>query len=151
MIFRKASNLDLERIRKVVFDTLREYAIEPSPESTDKDLFDLEESYFRKNGYFEVCEDNGQIVATWGILPLSLSACELRKMYLLKSHRGKGIGKTLLDRALSKARELGFIRVELETASELKEAISMYEKRGFKLIENRSLSFRCDQAYELIL
>ena len=48
-------------------------------------------------------------------------------MYLHKSQRGRGLGKFLLDSALAQARELGFTRVTLETASVLKEAIALYE------------------------
>ena len=70
-------------------------------------------------------------------------------MYLSPTQRGKGLGKIMLDRALQKARALNFNRVELETASVLKEAIGLYQKRGFKPITGRHLATRCDQAFEL--
>jgi putative acetyltransferase len=70
-------------------------------------------------------------------------------MYLLKSERGKGYGKLLLNHALLKARELGYKKVILETASVLKEAISLYQHYGFKRYYPEHLSGRCDQAYYL--
>ena len=73
--------------------------------------------------------------------------CELRKMYLHPEERGKGIGKRLLEHALFKAKELGFKKVMLETASELKEAIGLYRKYGFEPFEAEHLSTRCDQAF----
>lgn len=151
MKFRRATNRDVEAIRNVVFTTLREYGLAPEPGATDQDLGDVEGFYGAGKGYFEVCEDNGEIIATWGIAPLSDGCCELRKMYLLAAHRGKGIGRTMLDRAVAKARELGFEKIELETASVLKEAISLYRKYGFRPVEGRPVVPRCDQAYELWL
>ena len=72
-------------------------------------------------------------------------------MYLLRDHRGRGLGKRLLDHALANARQLGFKTVILETASVLKEAITLYERHGFTPYHPDHLSTRCDQAYRLIL
>jgi len=72
-------------------------------------------------------------------------------MYLHKAHRGKGLGKFLLEDALSKAEQLGFERMVLETASVLKEAIALYESYGFVQYNPQHMSSRCDQAYILEL
>jgi putative acetyltransferase len=72
-------------------------------------------------------------------------------MYLQKEHRGKGLGKFLLEDALSKARQVGFERMILETASVLKEAIALYKSYGFVEYNPRHMSSRCDQAYQLEL
>jgi len=79
------------------------------------------------------------------------STCELRKMYLRRDHRGKGLGKRLLEHALTEARRLGFKTITLETASVLKEAVRLYEASGFKPYTPAHLSHRCDQAYLLKL
>lgn len=149
-IFRKATNADVPATQDLVFATLREYGLKPDPQATDNDLGDFEKYYFSRNGYFELCEIENHIVGTWGIYPLAENGrCELRKMYLSSRHRGRGLGKIMMERALQKARELGYRVVELETASVLKEAIAMYVKFGFRPITNRHLAARCDQAYEL--
>jgi putative acetyltransferase len=91
-----------------------------------------------------------------GGLPLQTShgrsaTCELRKMYLRRDRRGKGLGKLMLEHALAEARRLGFGTITLETASVLKEAIGLYESYGFKPYTPAHLSSRCDQAYSLEL
>jgi N-acetylglutamate synthase-like GNAT family acetyltransferase len=146
--FRRANEKDQLAIQKVVFSVLEEYGLRPEPLETDRDLSDLEKFYFQNGGYFEVCEIDGKIVGTWGLHLFETNSCELRKMYLLPSLRGKGIGKKMLDRAIQKARELGMKSVELETASVLKEAIGMYQKYGFKQMTRRHQVERCDQAFE---
>ncbi|OHB80176.1 MAG: hypothetical protein A2Z25_02330 [Planctomycetes bacterium RBG_16_55_9] len=77
--------------------------------------------------------------------------CELRKMYLHKAYRGKGLGRCLLEDALTRAKQLGFKTMVLETASVLKEAISLYKSYGFVEYTPDHLSSRCDQAYSLTL
>jgi putative acetyltransferase len=72
-------------------------------------------------------------------------------MYLHGAYRGKGLGRFLMESALSEARQLGFKRMILETASVLKEAISLYKSHGFIEYEPEHISSRCDQAFILEL
>jgi putative acetyltransferase len=151
MNLRPATNADSESIKSVVFSVLKEYGLKPDSNSTDKDLDSIEESYFLKKGFFGVVEIENSIVATVGLHQVDATTCELRKMYSLPSQRGKGLGKSIIEFALSKAKELGYKRVILETASPLKEAIGLYKKYGFKEYIPQHLSCRCDQAFELYL
>jgi len=149
---RQASNKDREEVTRLVYGVLKEYGLEPDPGATDADLADIEQSYFTRGGTFLVLEDqDGSIIGAYGLYPIENQTCELRKMYLHKPHRGKGLGKLLLDSALAEARKAGFGRMTLETASVLKEAIALYESYGFVEYEPDHLSTRCDQAYFLQL
>ena len=144
--------MDREAITDLVYGVLKEYGLQPDPAATDADLDDIERSYFARGGAFLVLEDqSGSVIGAYGLYPIDNQTCELRKMYLHKSQRGKGLGKLLLDSALTQARELGFTRVTLETASVLKEAIALYESYGFKKYQPDHMSERCDQAYVLEL
>jgi putative acetyltransferase len=147
-----ANNNDCEKIANLVYDVLKEYNLKPDPDATDADLKDIEQSYFERGGTFYVLEErDGSIAGAYGLYPIDSQTCELRKMYLHNSHRGRGLGKFLMDSALSEARQLGFKRMILETASVLKEAISLYKSYGFAEYEPEHLSSRCDQAYLLEL
>jgi putative acetyltransferase len=100
-------------------------------DKTTDQLFEL----FQENGagYF-IAEQDGQVVGGGGIFPspgLPAGTCELVKMYLLPLARGTGIGATLMNTCLSKAKEMGFDNMYIETLPELKKAISVYEKFGF--------------------
>ena len=53
--------------------------------------------------------------------------------------------------SLKRAKELGFSRVTLETASVLKEAIALYQSYGFRSYAPDHLAGRCDQAHYLDL
>ncbi len=149
---RAANNKDCEKVTDLVYSILKEYNLKPDPAATDTDIKDIEHSYFERGGTFYVLEEkDGSVIGAYGLYPVDGQTCELRKMYLHGSYRGKGLGKLLLEDALSKARQIGFKKMTLETASVLKEAINLYKSYGFVEYEPEHLSSRCNQAFILEL
>jgi putative acetyltransferase len=149
---RTATNRDVEMVKALVFATLREHGLLPDPESTDADLADIEASYLETGGLFEVIEDEaGKLLGTVGLYVMDGETCELRKMYFAPELRGRGMGRYILERTVNNARQLGFKKMTLETASVLEKAIRLYTLFGFKPYEMEHRSARSDQAYFLDL
>ncbi len=149
---RPATSADGPAIQALVFGVLREYGLVPDPDGSDADIRDVEATYRVRGGTFDVLEEvEGSVVGCAGLLPIDETTCELRKMYLLSSARGRGLGRYLLENALVTARRLGFRRVVLETACAFKDAIALYAAYGFVRYVPPHLSKRCDQAYALDL
>ena len=145
-----ANNTHCKIAQKLIFSVLHEYGLSNYTHTTDTDLDDIEVAY--ANGYFGMIKNEaGRYVGTFGLYQLSETTCEIRKMYLLPEARGKGLGKWMVNTLLEKAKELGYQKVELETASVLKEAIGLYKKIGFQEITASNASPRCDRAFELII
>lgn len=123
-------------LAKIIRDALTEFgADQPGTvyydESTDH-LFELFQQDYCS--YF-VAEENGELLGGGGIFAtagLPEKTCELVKMYLKPAARGKRIGKLIIDHCLERAAEFGYENVYLETMPELEQAISVYEKFGFK-------------------
>jgi putative acetyltransferase len=152
VFFRTASNDDRAAIENLVFRVLAEYGLSPDPNATDSDLRDIKGSYIAAGGIFDLLvNEAGDLVGSVGLCPLSNSVCELRKMYLIKTARGQGLGRRLLEHALDCAGQLGFSRVVLETASVLREAVALYERYGFRPYIPEHLAKRCDTAFYLDL
>jgi putative acetyltransferase len=146
---RSAENADCEKVQALVFGVLREYDLAPDPEGTDRDITDIESFYTNRGGVFELFEDeDGNLLGTVGLYPISAETVELRKMYFDKKLRGRGFGKKTLQRMIEKARSMGFKKIYLETASVLKEAVGLYEKFGFQPTDEKHTP-RCDQAFTL--
>ena len=107
--------------------------VEPS---TDH-LFELFAS--APGGHYFVVELNGEIVGGAGVFPtdeLPDGVCELVKMYLKPAARGKGIAKALISRCIEKAKELSYAVVYLESMTELKQAVKLYEQFGFQYLSS---------------
>ncbi|MFY8089934.1 MAG: GNAT family N-acetyltransferase [Chitinophagaceae bacterium] len=105
-------------------------------ESTDN-LFDLFNNP-SKHFYLVASIDN-EIVGGAGIFNtdgLPANTCELVKMYLKKEFRGKGLGYNLISECMQLAKQLGYTKMYLETMPELKKAVEVYEKFGFKKLNH---------------
>ena len=146
---RAATNDDCRNVQNLVFDVLREYGLPPDSAGTDRDIADIETNYINRGGVFEVLEDaDGNLLGTVGLYPINAETVELRKMYFAKSLRGRGYGKRTLRRMIETARELGYKKIYLETASVLKEAVGLYLSFNFKPTCEKHTP-RCDQAFTL--
>lgn len=149
---RPAVDADAPAVRALVFAALAEHGLRPDPAGTDADLDDLAANYPGRGGDFVVLVDEaGRVIGTCGLYPLGEGEVELRKMYLAPPYRGRGQGKRLLAWALGRARELGFRRIELETAQVLRTAIALYERAGFRRACGQPNAGRCDTRYVLDL
>lgn len=87
-----------------------------------------------KSAYW-VIEEAGKIIGGGGIYPtdgLPSGTCELVKLYLYPSARGRGLGKAIINQCFDKAIELGYQQMYLESMPELNQAVSMYERLGFE-------------------
>jgi GNAT superfamily N-acetyltransferase len=122
---------------------LREYDIITDLASTEQDLDDVE-AYSRTGGVFLVLEDGCEVIGTVALLRQTDSTCELCRMYLAPGHRGRGLGRLLLDTALQYAAQRGFTEIRLETAAVLREAIALYRSAGFAPIDANPLGKNCN-------
>ncbi|MFL9482755.1 GNAT family N-acetyltransferase [Chitinophagaceae bacterium LWZ2-11] len=87
--------------------------------------------------YFIALNDD-VIIGGAGIYPtqgLPQGTCEIVKIYLDKNARGTGLGKLLIEKCLTWAKENNYDQVYLETMPELKKAVTLYEKFGFEYLQ----------------
>jgi putative acetyltransferase len=146
LTIRRATNRDTKMIVSMVKEILGEFGLTYSPEYSESDLNNIEATYLSSGGLFEVIEtESGQIIGTVGLYPLSETSIKLRKMYVKAEFRKLGLGKILLQRATNFASRKGYRELVLETVNSMKAAIALYERSGFKRVENQAAaSPRCD-------
>lgn len=69
-------------------------------------------------------------------------------MGIQKGKRGQGIGKILMDKCIESAKENGIEKIELEVFASNKNAINLYEGKGFKeqgrLVKKRKFNDKYD-------
>ena len=75
--------------------------------------------------------DQEKVIGTVAVKELDDKSCELKSLYLLEQHHGKGYGKSLLEEAITYAKEFGYEKMYLDSLSTSKKAISLYCKAGF--------------------
>ena len=88
-------------------------------------------------GTFIVGYDDDDVpVCCGGIKALPDGACEIKRMFVVESARGRGVARELLEELERRARELGYSIVRLDTGPRQPRAQRMYERAGYVAIEN---------------
>jgi putative acetyltransferase len=130
---------DNVNLAKVIRGALTEFgANKPGTVYFDPTTDALFELFRTPGSYYYVATINDELVGGCGIFPtenLPNNTCELVKLYLHKDARGTGLGKLLMEKSLQWAKENGYTQVYLESMPELSKAVSIYEKVGFKRID----------------
>ncbi len=85
-------------------------------------------------GRLWVAEGDERVVAAIGLTGVSPQLGQLRWFLVDAAARGRGLGRELLDGALTFARASGYERVMLETFSELQGAAHLYRAAGFERV-----------------
>jgi GNAT superfamily N-acetyltransferase len=103
--------------------------------SIDGEMSRLREVFSEaKRNAFWVVETGDEIIGMLGIECRGSESTELRRMYLDRRHRGRGIAQRMLECAETRARELGFAKLILSTAEVQEAAIAFYRKSGYSLV-----------------
>ncbi|MGB4843358.1 MAG: GNAT family N-acetyltransferase [Ferruginibacter sp.] len=140
IIIRTIRQDDNPVLATIIRNTLAEFkANKPGTVYYDETTDHLYEVFKADKSIYFVAEQNGKISGGAGIYPtvnLDEGTCELVKLYLSPDGRGKGIGKLLMEKCISAAKEMGYKKIYLETMPELTIAIPMYEKFGFTFLSS---------------
>ena len=86
----------------------------------------------RPGGHIFMALADNRPVGCCALLPMGPGEFELAKMAVLEQERGRGIGRKVLEYAITQARKLGAERLYLETNRKLANAIHLYESVGFQ-------------------
>jgi N-acetylglutamate synthase-like GNAT family acetyltransferase len=102
-----------------------------------------------------IAEQGGRLAGCVAIVAASEHTAQLRWYLVEPAARGAGLGRRLLDEAVSFARSCGYERVILWTVSALTAAAHLYRRAGFGLVEEkpgrRWGALVVEQKYELAL
>jgi GNAT superfamily N-acetyltransferase len=105
-----------------------------------------------KGGCIFLAADEERVVGTAAIMNEGEAVFELAKMSVSPKYQGKGISKMLIEKCLSKARELKAKKIILFSNSQLLAALHLYRRYGFADVEVTGSPFvTADIKMELIL
>jgi ribosomal protein S18 acetylase RimI-like enzyme len=91
----------------------------------------LEKYIFAGSVYVAIID--AQIVGVLTLLPIDETLIEIKNIAVAETHQGKGIGKKLLEYALSEAKEKGFQDIQIGTANSSIGQLALYQKMGFEM------------------
>ena len=119
---------------EAAFRVLNEAWIKPLFGMEPKDyevLSDPGQYILRQGGHIFLGLDDDVPVACCALIPHGPDCFELSKMAVHEDRRGEGLGRRLIEHAVSQARVLGAARLYLESNTKLANAVHLYESAGF--------------------
>lgn len=125
----------------IIRKNLEKYQLDiPGTAYFDPELEHLSAYYLAmpaKRAYYVMTDQGGRLLGGVGIAEYDgIENCaEIQKLYLTDRAKGRGLGRRLMEEAEKGALQKGYRRLYLETHTNLREAILLYEKTGFRRIE----------------
>jgi ribosomal protein S18 acetylase RimI-like enzyme len=114
---------------------LKEHGLVPVPsQELAESLEQLSRRYGPPYGAAFLACANDSPIGCVAVHKLDDETAELRRLFVLASHRRLGVGRALLQRATATARRLKYDRLRLSTAPENEQAVSLYRAFGFQTI-----------------
>jgi len=118
-----------------------------------KTCYDFLENYSPEKDRIWFAEYNKRIIGCIAVLHRPENEAQLRWFLVHPVFRGTGIGKKLLQKAITHCRKMGYKSIYLFTTDMQKKAISMYKKIGFQptssvAVEQWGNTFR-EERYDL--
>jgi putative acetyltransferase len=146
LLTRAALDTDRDGLIQLIGTTYAEYpGCVLAVEQEEQDLLGIASAYARYGGEFWVTIDpaSGELVASIGWLPSSAAErkgwLELRKLYVARAQRRRGLASALVARVESAARERGAPGVELWSDTRFLDAHRLYARHGYRLGAQREL------------
>ena len=113
----------------------KEYAawlgIDLSFQHFEEELQSLKEMYNETDGGIILCKKEKGYIGCVAIRRIDSNTAELKRMYVQPACQQQGVGKKLLEHALTLAQNCNYSFVNLDTLNHMLPAIKLYKKYGF--------------------
>ena len=102
-----------------------------SIQNYDEELKHLEAKYGMPEGRLYLAYYEGRLAGCIGLRKIDTQNCEMKRLYVRPSFRGKKIGGFLVEKIIADAKEIGYAHMLLDTLPFLESACAIYQKAGF--------------------
>lgn len=117
--------------RALLRQYFRSVGVDLSFQDVEGELREFPTMYSAPSGAFLVAVADGELVGCVGLRRLDEGICEMKRMFVVDEHKGKGIGRALAEALLARARSMGYRKIRLDTLKEMQAAQGLYLSLGF--------------------
>ena len=125
---------DVEHVRTLLREYERSLGIDLAFQGFAQEVAALPGVYAPPRGRLLLAMDGDAPAGCVALRPITDDVCEMKRLYLRPSLRGKGAGRMLAGRIIDEARAIGYRTMRLDSLPAMKEAIALYEALGFRKI-----------------
>jgi putative acetyltransferase len=127
---------EIEQTRELFHEYVTWLGVNLCFQNYDKEVAELPGEYVPPTGRLYLAIEDDQTAGCIALRKLADGICEMKRLYLRPQFRGRQLGRTLVDRVIEDARQIGYSRMRLDTLpGKMDAAIAMYRSLGFTDIE----------------
>jgi putative acetyltransferase len=131
-LIREARTLtDIEQARRLFREYQAVIGVDLCFQGFAEELASLPGCYAPPAGRLLLAVEDDSVLGCVAIRLVRDGDCEMKRLYVRPSGRGRGIGRLLATTSLGEARHAGYHRVLLDTLPSMSEALALYHSLGF--------------------
>jgi putative acetyltransferase len=135
VLLQAESSVQVAQARELFLEYAQSLGVNLCFQNFEEELAGLPGQYAPPEGRLLLAECDGQLAGCVALHSWEPGVCEMKRLYLRPSFRGKGLGRVIAEKIIAEARNIGYQRMRLDTIEPImKDAVEMYRKLGFREI-----------------